>query len=246
MGTGEKVTDAFEAIRTRRAMLKSALVLAGGAAVTACSQTRVASIARPIAAPPVPVPAPVPVAEAAAPARRALVAPANIRPELFRNAVAALDRHSMSIPSHDRIAIVDFTKPSAEMRFHIVHLGTGTCESLRVAHGSGSDPDHTGFLHYFSNDPGSNATSEGAFVTADYYTGQHGPSQRLLGLDTTNDNALDRAIVVHAAWYANPDMIAKWGKLGRSQGCFAVGDADLETVFLRLGQGRMIYATKLA
>ncbi len=151
----------------------------------------------------------------------------------------------MAIPSHDRIAIADFSLPSAQPRFHIVNLGTGACETLLVAHGMGSDPDHTGVLHYFSNDPGSNATCQGAFVAADYYTGQHGASQRLLGLDETNSNALDRAIVVHSAWYSNPDMIAKWGKLGRSQGCFAVGEADLETVFLKLGQGRMLYSTKI-
>ncbi len=67
---------------------------------------------------------------------------------------------------------------------------------------------------------------------------------RLLGLDPTNNNAPDRAIVIHSSWYANPDMIAKWGKLGRSQGCFAVAESDLETVFLRLGQGRLIYSAK--
>ena len=58
-------------------------------------------------------------------------------------------------------------------------------------------------------------------------------------------DALDRAIVIHSAWYSNPDMIAKWGKLGRSQGCFAVGEQDLERVFLRLGAGRMVYADKV-
>ncbi|MGH2322743.1 murein L,D-transpeptidase catalytic domain-containing protein, partial [Enterococcus faecalis] len=88
------------------------------------------------------------------------------------------------------------------------------------AHGSGSDPSHTGFLKRFSNDPGSNASSEGAFLTADYYVGKHGRSQRLIGLDATNDNALSRAIVVHSAWYANPDMIRSHGMLGRSQCCF--------------------------
>jgi hypothetical protein len=70
-------------------------------------------------------------------------------------------------------------------------------------------------------------------------------SQRLIGLDPTNYNALDRAIVIHGAWYSNPDMIAKHGKLGRSQGCFAVGERDLDTLFAMLGEGRMIYATKV-
>ena len=50
--------------------------------------------------------------------------------------------------------------------------------------------------------------------------------------------------MVHAANYATPEHVAKWGKLGRSQGCFAVGEPDLEKVFLRMGPGRMIYAAK--
>jgi hypothetical protein len=115
---------------------------------------------------------------------------------------------------------------------------------LLVAHGMGSDPRHTGVLERFSNDPGSYATCEGAFLAADYYVGKHGRSQRLFGLDATNSNALDRAIVVHSAWYANREMIAEHGKLGRSQGCFAVGERDLDRVFASLGQGRMIYASK--
>jgi hypothetical protein len=110
---------------------------------------------------------------------------------------------------------------------------------------AGSDPAHTGWLHRFSNDFGSNASSEGAFVTADYYVGKHGRSQRLIGMDRTNNNALERAIVIHGAWYANGDMIRKHGQLGRSQGCFAVGENDLEQVFARLGTGRMLYASKV-
>ena len=241
-----RVTDTLATAQTRRALLRSALIFGASAAVSACTTRGVTAAVKPLAAPPMPVPQPVQqVARATQPARAGVVTPQGVRPELFKKAIAALNRHSMSIPSHDRIAIADFSIPSSQARFHIVNLGTGSCESLLVAHGSGSDPEHTGFLHRFSNDPGSNATSDGAFVTADYYTGQHGPSQRLMGLDPTNNNALDRAIVVHAAWYANPDMIAKWGKLGRSQGCFAVAEADLERVFLKLGQGRMIFSDKL-
>ena len=67
----------------------------------------------------------------------------------------------------------------------------------------------------------------------------------MIGLDPTNDNALGRAIVVHAAWYANKDILRTRGVLGRSQGCFAVGENDLSEVFARLGEGRMIYATKV-
>ncbi len=52
-------------------------------------------------------------------------------------------------------------------------------------------------------------------------------------------------IVIHSAWYANRDMIRSHGMLGRSQGCFAVGENELDRVFANLGPGRMIYAAKV-
>ena len=116
--------------------------------------------------------------------------------------------------------------------------------SYLVAHGRGSDPSHTGFLHRFSNESGSNCTSEGAYRTADYYNGAHGHSMRVEGLEATNSNAEARAIVVHGAWYVSPDMIAQHGMLGRSEGCLAVAEADLPAVLNRLGPGRLIVAGK--
>lgn len=228
----------FNSAQTRRTLLKSALVMASGAVVSACvSRVDTAlSVAPPVAPPPIPQ---APVVAKATPRIN------GIRPELVQQALAALDQHSMRIPSHDRIAIADFTAPSHRPRFHLVHIGRGEVESFLVSHGIGSDPQHTGLLHRFSNEVNSEATCEGAFLTSDYYVGKHGHSQRLLGLDPTNNNALDRAIVVHSAWYANPDMIAKHGKLGRSQGCFAVGQNELAKVFERLGPGRMIYSAKV-
>lgn len=167
-----------------------------------------------------------------------------IDPLLLRKAMAALDAHAGTIKARDRIAIVDFTAPSSQPRLHFLDVEGGKASRLLVAHGSGSDPDHTGFLKSFSNAFGSNASSEGAFVTDDYYVGKHGRSQRLIGLDDTNSNARNRAIVIHSAWYANDDMIAAHGKLGRSQGCFAVGETKLDDVFGFLGKGRMVYAAR--
>ncbi|MBA17751.1 MAG: transcriptional initiation protein Tat [Sphingomonas sp.] len=235
--------NGLDSVQTRRAMLRSALVVAGGAAVSACA-SRTPTLA---SAPMIPVPEPLPPA----PMVPAVVAqrpeaPAGVRQDLFERAIAALDRHSMRIPNHDKMAIIDFDNHSATPRFHVITLGDGQVTSYLVSHGSGSDPEHTGWLQHFSNVPGSNATSEGAYVASEYYVGQHDLSQRLDGLDHTNNNARDRAIVVHGAWYANSDMIDKWGKLGRSQGCFAVGENVLPVVFDQLGQGRMIYASKVA
>jgi hypothetical protein len=74
--------------------------------------------------------------------------------------------------------------------------------------------------------------------------GGHGHSMRLEGLDATNNNALSRAIVVHAAWYVNERVIGDFGMLGRSQGCFAVADSSLPEIMARLGPGSLIYAGK--
>ena len=184
-----------------------------------------------------------------APARAAAVAPRDLAPRgvdpaLFRRAMAAMERHGHRVARHDRIAVADFSLSSSQKRFHLINLHDGTVVSKLVSHGSGSDPAHSGYLQRFSNVDGSNASCQGAFTTSDYYYGKHGRSQKLIGLDRTNDNALSRAIVVHAAWYANPDMISRLGMLGRSQGCFAVGERELTEVFDRLGPGRMIYADK--
>lgn len=159
--------------------------------------------------------------------------------------MSAFHRHGAQIARRDRIAIADFSQPSSQPRFYLIDMASGMTTTLLVAHGSGSDPAHTGFLQRFSNAEGSNASSEGAFVASDYYVGKHGLSQRLIGLDPTNSNALSRALVVHAAWYANPDMLRTHGQLGRSQGCFAVSEGDLQQVFARLGEGRMIYSAKV-
>ena len=150
---------------------------------------------------------------------------------IFSKAKAALDSRGW-IRNRDFIGVVDFSMGSAEPRFHVVHLPSGHVETYRVAHGSGSDPGHTGFLDHFSNRPGSEATSNGAYTTTDTYHG--------------NNNAESRAIVIHNAWYAEPEMVDIHGKLGRSQGCFAFSRKDQWAVMHRLGEGRLIYADKVA
>jgi len=184
------------------------------------------------------------VAAAPPPEPAGQIRDASLDPQLLRRALAALDTHAGAIRHRDRIAIVDFSAPSSDARLHFLDVASGRASRLLVAHGSGSDPRHTGYLERFSNTSGSNASSEGAFLTGDYYVGKHGRSQRLVGLDPTNNNALERAIVIHGAWYANQDMIAAHGKLGRSQGCFAVGETCLQQMFDHLGSGRLLYAAR--
>ena len=175
----------------------------------------------------------------------ASIAPGGIDPVLFQKAKAALDSRPW-IRERDFIGIIDFALGSWEPRFHVVHLPSGQVESYPVAHGSGSDPAHSGYLARFSNRPGSEATSSGAYQTLGTYNGKYGLSMKVRGLDWSNNNAEGRAIVIHNAWYAEPEVIRQNGKLGRSQGCFAFSRADQFKVMSRLGGGRMIYADKLA
>jgi hypothetical protein len=127
-------------------------------------------------------------------------------------------------------------------RFHLVVILGGRTTTLLVAHGRGSDPDHSGLLRSFSNEIGSLASSEGAYLTGEAYLGRHGPSRRLLGLDSSNSNAELRAIVIHSAWYVGPEIVASQGRLGRSDGCFVFSPADIGLVLASLGRGRLIYA----
>ena len=222
----------------RREVLRWGAVGAAGAMLSsAASSVGLPSI---IYAPP-PVPR-----DPLAPLAPAPTAPAGINPALFQRAKAALDSHRYQARARDFMGIVDFSKSSGEARFHVVDLMNGTVESHLVAHGRGSDPDHSGFVEPFSNDFGSYATSNGAYTTGDYYQGKYGLSMKVHGLDWSNSNAEARAIVIHNAWYAEPEMLAQHGKLGRSEGCFAFSRQSQWDVMRKLAGGRMIYADKLA
>ena len=174
----------------------------------------------------------------------AAAAAAPIAPGLLQRALDALERHRDGIDHRDFMGVADFSLPSRTPRFYVVNLSDGSVRSHLVAHGRGSDPEHTGWLERFSNEPHSNATSAGAYRTGAAYVGGHGHSIRLDGLDPTNNNAASRAIVVHGAWYVGAAMIDRSGMLGRSQGCFAVADSSLGEIMSTLGPGRLIYADR--
>jgi hypothetical protein len=164
-------------------------------------------------------------------------------PSLLRRAMAALDTHR--IPKRDLVGLVDFAAHSSKPRLQLVDIAGGAIlGAYLVAHGKGSDPENTGWLHSFSNEPGSNASSRGSFLTANAYYGKHGHSRRLVGLDPENDQALSRAIVMHGAPYVRHELIDRQGHIGRSQGCFAVAESCIGGVLDRLGEGRLLFAAR--
>ncbi|HUQ13273.1 MAG TPA: murein L,D-transpeptidase catalytic domain family protein [Novosphingobium sp.] len=156
-----------------------------------------------------------------------------------------VERAGSTLWRRDIVGVADFGLPSSLPRLHFANLEAGTVRSFLVAHGKGSDPDHDGFLHWFSNEPGSLATSRGAYISFEWYVGKYGVSIRLGGLDPDNSNVLMRAIVMHAAPYAAPAMLEKFGKLGRSDGCLAMAPDDFNEALLHLSGGRMIFADRI-
>lgn len=168
----------------------------------------------------------------------------SLSPLLLRQAMTAFTHHRNRLTHIDRIGVVDFTLPSSSARLFVIDVERQTSQAHLVAHGRGSDPAHTGWARRFSNDPGSYASSVGAYVTGAEYSGHHGRSMRLTGLDPENCNAESRAIVVHAAWYVTAEIASRTGMLGRSEGCFAVSNTSLNQVIDRLGPGRLLFAAK--
>lgn len=175
----------------------------------------------------------------------ALPAQPYINPGLLARARAALDAKRGQIQYSDVIGIADYAQASRNARFYLLYPASGMVTAYQVAHGRGSDPYHSGYLNYFSNTHGSEASSSGAYVTGDVYYGKYGRSLRLKGLDYSNSNAEQRTIVVHSASYAEPEIVSQFGKLGRSEGCFTLSQLSLQYVLQQLGPGRLLYADKV-
>jgi hypothetical protein len=158
--------------------------------------------------------------------------------DLKNKALDYFSKNSSRITNKRYLGIVDFSKHSSKARFFIINMQTGDVLALHVAHGKGSDPDHDGYANIFSNQPNSNASSLGFYLTKDIYNGKHGRSMRLYGLSPTNSNALSRAIVIHEATYVREDNV----KQGRSFGCLAVSSTVIDKVISMMKGQALIYA----
>lgn len=151
---------------------------------------------------------------------------ANIDDRVLRLSLTAyLNAKKKGYAEKPYLTIIDFSKPSNEKRLWVLDLKNGrTLFDTWVSHGKNSG----GLVPTsFSNNPGSLKSSLGVFVTEEPYIGKNGYSLRLKGVERgINDNAYRRSVVIHGAWYVNPDTIRRYGQAGKSWGCPAVS-ADL-------------------
>lgn len=148
---------------------------------------------------------------------------AGLRLEVFNKAmVGYLNLKKAGLLSDKNIlTVADFDQPSSQKRFWVIDINAKKLlfNSL-VAHGKNSGNE---LAETFSNVPESEMSSLGFYVTQGTYTGKHGLSLKIEGMDKNfNSNASKRCVVVHGADYVSEDFIRQNGRLGRSQGCPAL------------------------
>ena len=175
-------------------------------------------------------------------AERLAAAAPTADPKIIRLALdaraCALER---GLPASDRLAVIDYSKPSSQPRLWVFDLAKGGLEFLEwVAHGKNSGD---GAAHTFSNRVGSLASSLGLYLTSDVFYGKEGIALQLDGLDAGfNDRARERAIVMHGAWYVSRELALASGRIGLSWGCPAVRTAVAKPIIDALKGGQYLFA----
>jgi hypothetical protein len=142
--------------------------------------------------------------------------------------------------SNKIITIIDFSLPSTARRLWTINMVTGEILfNTLVAHGKNTGQN---IAEKFSNIPQSYQSSLGFYLTDQVYTGKHGHSLRLKGLEKNiNDKAWERAIVIHGADYVSESFIKAHGRLGRSHGCPAI-PPELTDDFIRtIKEGSLLF-----
>lgn len=139
------------------------------------------------------------------------------------------------------LTVIDYSLPSSKQRMWIFDLkNEKLLYNTYVAHGRNSGaatPTH------FSNKNMSKETSLGAYITRDSYIGSKGLSLNLQGMEKGfNDNAYSRRVVIHGAWYVEPDFIKKTGQAGRSWGCPSIAKTLAKPVINTIKGGSLVYA----
>jgi len=170
------------------------------------------------------------------------------RRDLLEHAMRAYQHLEAANRIHNRVlTVIDYSMRSSERRLWVLDP-----RSLRVlyhdfvAHGRGSAaPDDPDRAVRFGNEPESHRSSIGLFLTGDTYTGKHGESLELVGLEPgVNDRALERRIVIHPADYASASFRAQsGGRLGRSFGCPALDPAVARPIIDTIRGGSVLYAS---
>jgi hypothetical protein len=159
--------------------------------------------------------------------------------EIFKMGILGY-RKIVNLKKKNLITIIDFSMPSTQQRFFVIELEKKkVIYSCYVAHGKNSGDN---YAKSFSNQSGSLKSSPGFYLTAETYTGKHGYSLKLDGLEKSiNDNARSREIVIHGAEYVSNEFIKKYERLGRSWGCPALPVEISKEIIDKISNGSCLF-----
>lgn len=157
---------------------------------------------------------------------------------IFETAYNGIGKYDPAVK--DKITIFDVTSLSTKKRFYVIDLkNKKLLYHTLCAHGKGSGENKA---ETFSNDPGSLATAPGFYLTLGTYSGKHGYSLKLKGLEKgVNDNAESRSIVIHGADYVSTEFVKKQGRIGRSWGCPALPVDVSKEIIDCIKDGTLLY-----
>lgn len=171
--------------------------------------------------------------------------PASVRPCEENKRIRSSKTVTLQSPQY--VAVVDYSAPSTQRRFYFINMRTGDVQKYYASHGIGSGEGN--YAYKFSNTKDSRQTSLGFYLTGDIYTGSYGKTLRMYGLQKSNDQAYNRDIVVHGAWYVGEDFInmknpktgQPFGRLGLSWGCPALSLSMADKLIPYLKGGSVIF-----
>ncbi|TAL60590.1 MAG: murein L,D-transpeptidase catalytic domain family protein [Legionella sp.] len=139
------------------------------------------------------------------------------------------------------LTVIDYSLPSNKQRMWVFDVRKERLlYNTYVAHGKNSGNN---YAKSFSNKESSKQSSLGTYITKNTYIGHKGYSLNIQGLDHGyNDNAFNRRVVIHGAWYVEPSFIKQAGRAGLSWGCPAVAATLAKPLINTIKNGSVIFA----
>lgn len=140
----------------------------------------------------------------------------------------------------DYLTICDFSQSSRQKRLYVIDIyNCKLVTNTWVAHGRNSGTD---YATKFSNTPESLQSSLGFFITSQTYTGEHGLSLRINGVEPGyNDKAMTRSIVIHGATYVDGARAKAGVMMGRSFGCPSVPAKESAAIITTIKNGTCLF-----
>lgn len=156
----------------------------------------------------------------------------------FKGYTRLLEKNKIDQPG--LLTICDFSQSSNNKRLYLIDFNNNTVLlNTYVAHGRNSGGE---YANRFSNRPESLQSSLGFYVTQSTYSGEHGLSLRIAGVEPGfNDRALRRRIVVHGASYINESWKKSSTFMGRSYGCPAVPSSERDFIINTIKDGTCLF-----